>query len=246
MALGYEYRIPYFATNENLETRYEYILHLFIEASNRHSDERNANIDEALGPEETWMLYKWRVKFIERPKAQTKVYIRTWPSDFGKIRATREFEMVDGDGNVLAYATSIWVLVNYVKGRPMVIPKHFGELFGVEEDARLQFTEFDDFRYDDETELKGTFKVRKSDIDINHHVNNVNYLNWMLEVVDDSELDLDELEIYYVGQTKYGDVIDSETAVLSSDDDGLVILHEIYAHGREEVCTYGKTTWRVK
>lgn len=244
MIFQFEHTVPYFAVDENLKMKETYVFDLLLEVANRHGQFVNRGVKELIGSNMTWMMYKWRIKFVRRPSATEKISIRTWPSTFQKIKASREYELVDENGEVLVYGSSIWVLIDLEKGKPMMIPDDFRETFGLEKDAKAFFKNFDKFRYDVESSSVETFKVRRSDIDMNHHVNSVNYLEWMLETVEPSGKNLDEIEIYYVNQAKYGDIISSELAFIEESEEEDIYIHRIYVKGEEEVYTYGKSTWR--
>ncbi len=59
-----------------------------------------------------WLLHGYRVNFIERPKYGTEIEIITWPTFFKNITSTREFEVRNSDGRLLATVLSDWSRVD--------------------------------------------------------------------------------------------------------------------------------------
>jgi len=66
------------------------------------------------------------------------------------------------------------------------------------------------------------FEVRNSDLDLNNHVNNTRYAQWILDAVPLPKLlqtELHEYEINFLAETKKGDVVTLQQAVGLSEGD---------------------------
>lgn len=177
-----EFTIYYYDSDKSGRVNPASLLTYMGETSSLHSDSLDLGIKELRKNNYGWILNRWKVKFTRYPKVMDKIIIETWTSGFDKFYATREFVVYNEDKEELARATTLWVFLDIVKKRPIRIPLEFNSKYNIVNE-RL-FSDF--YQFESETlvdDLQLEFNVRKSDIDYNNHVNNINYLNWMLEVV---------------------------------------------------------------
>jgi acyl-ACP thioesterase len=71
-------------------------------------------------------------------------------------------------------------------------------------ERKVDFKHYNEFLYSDEKNIY----IRKSDIDNNNHVNNVKYLEWMLDSTDDNILNnhnIKSISIEYKKEVIYSD-----------------------------------------
>ncbi len=235
-----EFIIPYYDTNKNGIVRPESLLSYMGETSSLHSDFLGIGIKELVKHNFIWMLNRWKVIFYKYPMALDKIIIETWSSGIDRFYASREFKILDENSEVLVKATTQWIFLDTVRKRPIRVPYELIEIYGTEEEKN--FHEYFDFRNSFETVYGMDFHVRRSDIDYNNHVNNVKYLNWMLEVVPDTVYDhysLYELDIQYKKEIKLGSMVNS--SYIKVQDDKPTLLHRI--SDGAEINAVGRTIW---
>lgn len=237
-----EFIIPYYDSDKYGFVRPESLLTYMGETSSFHSDSLGVGLDELRKNNYGWMLNRWKVRFSKYPRVRDKIIIDTWTSGFDKFYATREFMIFDENRTEIGRATTLWVFLDIIKKRPIRIPKDLYETYKIVDDKLLH--NFFDFNIDFKTNKGIDFYVRKSDIDYNNHVNNVKYLNWMLEVVPD-EIDekykLYEFDIQYKRETKLGSTVIS-TLFEEENKESMNYLHKIIED--DEINTYGRTVWK--
>ena len=180
------------------------------------------------------MVLYWKIKVINRPPWDTNLVIKTWPRDFTKISSWRDFEIYTESGEKIVVATSEWVLIDtrkFVIGR---IDEKLIQDYGMVKERIF------------EEEVKGKLKeptnltkiceytASRRDIDTNHHVYNVNYLDFAYDALpEDVKTSFSDIEIYYKKQIKLGDTIslfysqeeNSSIVTIKSKDEK--ILHAI-------------------
>lgn len=83
----------------------------------------------------------------------------------------------------------------------------------------------------DNIQLFKSFDVRKSDLDINRHVNNVRYIEWIIETLPGDHEPL-ELDIEFHAECNYGDSIISELGKQKYRDG---YLHQIRRERDDEI-----------
>lgn len=137
----------------------------------------------ALGPLGlAWVLVQWSVEIEACPAWRDEILVETWPSALTERTAARDFLLRSAGGAVLVRATSHWVMLDLLRRRPVRMP-----------DAVRRITLAPRPRALDEGLLKlarpdscegaADLRVRFSDLDVNAHVNNLAYVEWIVESV---------------------------------------------------------------
>ena len=130
----------------------------------------------------TWMLSRLRVS-VQRyvPWGET-ITVRTWPSGVkGRLIAKRCFLGLDEKGAELFRASSEWLYVDMAAQKIAKLPETFADLVP----AGTPDFELPDIggKFVRLPSVDGSVEIltRHSDLDFNDHVNNVHYVEWMLE-----------------------------------------------------------------
>ena len=130
----------------------------------------------------TWMLSRLRVSVTRYVPWGETVTVRTWPSGTkGRLIAKRCFLGFDEKGAELFRASSEWLYVNLAAQKIAKLPETFADLVP----AGTPDFELPDiggkFAHLPSVEGSADILTRHSDLDFNDHVNNVHYVEWMLE-----------------------------------------------------------------
>ena len=132
----------------------------------------------------TWMLSRLRVNVSRYVPWGTSVVVRTWPSGMkGRLIAKRCFLGLDGDGAELFRASSEWLYVDLKSQKIAKLPESFADLVppGTPD---LELPDIGGkFAHLPAVDGYADILTRHSDLDFNDHVNNVHYVEWMLESV---------------------------------------------------------------
>jgi len=78
----------------------------------KHSDEVGYGINTIEETKVVWILLDWKFKVIERPVYGQTIKVRTWSRKMEKCSAYRDFQVLDEKENILAIATTKWVLLD--------------------------------------------------------------------------------------------------------------------------------------
>ncbi len=239
-----KFTIPYYDTNSEGYIKPENILSYMAETSSWHSDSLGLGFYELSKKNYAWMLLRWEAEILKYPKAKDNVVIGTWTSGFDRFYATREFVMIDESGDIVAKATTKWFFLDIKKRRPKRIPDEIQVKYSfVEEFNFPDFTDMDESTGDlVESRL---MRVRRSDIDSNNHVNNIRYIEWMQEGLEDRVLDnmkLHKLGIVYKKEILPGD--EFKTNWWRDEKRDKYFNHAISVNG--ELNAQGFTLWKGK
>jgi acyl-ACP thioesterase len=135
--------------------------------------------------------------------------VNTWPSGVRQLFALRDFELTDKDSRPLASAISAWLVIDLQKRRPIRIGPFVERLKPI--DGRHVMND----RLDKLPALKNRtdesqFVVRYADLDINQHVNNVKFVEWVIESLPAAVFStrvLSSLEINFLAEAFHEDQI---------------------------------------
>jgi acyl-ACP thioesterase len=98
----------------------------------------------------------------------------------------------------------------------------------------------------DSARYKKDFHVHRYDMDSNKHVNNLRYLQWLIETIPNEIIDncfLYSIDGRFVGEAQYGHRIESLT---ENENDTLKFIHTIKDLDTTLICSTGRTVWKRK
>ncbi|KAJ8758527.1 hypothetical protein K2173_000248 [Erythroxylum novogranatense] len=163
-----------------------------------------------------WVVSRMHAQVDHYPIWGEIVDIDTWVGASGKNGMRRDWLIrSQATGQVLARATSTWVMMNQTTRRLSKMPEEvraeispwFIEKQAIEE-APEKISKLDDkARY-----MNSNLKPKRSDLDMNHHVNNVKYVRWMLETIPDQFLEdhqLSSIVLEYRRECGSSDIVQS-------------------------------------
>ena len=191
----------------------------------------------AEGGSATWVLSRLRVRLVRRPRMRETVAIETWPSDLGGLRAYRDFLVRGADGDTLARATSEWFLIDPERRRPVRLPDQMEDFQLRDRPRALSFAR-SSLTAPQAIETERSFGVRRSDLDRVGHANNVRFVEWVLEALDE-DAGLREIDIQYRTEAVYGDTVVSRASALAEG----TRLHELVRASDGTTLAFARTLW---
>lgn len=181
---------------------------LMQEAANCHSDQAGYGINNIEKTDYSWVLYEQRCRIYARPCWNTGLRIKTWSRGAEGLICLRDFEVRTQKGDLVALASTSWLLVSASTQKMVRIPAGMMEEYGT-----VDRSVFEDplvrLRPAPEEEKTWEYTVLKRDLDINRHVNNLCYLDFALEALPSGMAleDFDEVEVMYKKAAHLGDRI---------------------------------------
>lgn len=202
------YEIHSYDTGTNGKLRPDALLSFLQDIAGHHATILNVGRNDLLERKRFWALIRIVCKLDYTPRWNEEIIIKTWPRGIEKILAIRNFIICLSDGEVIGEASSSWVVVDKDSRRPVRPDANLAEL-GTEDP-------YIDFSCPNAVKLPGTGDnayrsdiklVRYSDLDVNMHVNNARYMQWILDsypldFVQNNEVS--EIEANYNSETTPG------------------------------------------
>ena len=198
------------------------LLSALEDAGCKHSEMAGLGITNINETKRSWLILSWRVKVLSRPEFNTNLVTKTWSRKMDKLYAYRDYNVFDEEGNPVAIASSKWLLVDYDSGKIVKLSDELSQNFKTED--RKAFEEDDELGLDFNYKINNRicYRVRKSQIDLNHHLNNINFLDLAIEALKEPIDSYNEIQILYKKQI----MLDEEIYVYdcSSEEAKYVII----------------------
>ncbi|MED6196725.1 hypothetical protein PIB30_050031 [Stylosanthes scabra] len=164
-----------------------------------------------------WVVSRMQVLIDNYPIWGEVVEIDTWVAASGKNGMRRDWLIKSqATGHIFARATSTWVMMNRKTRRLSKMPEEvrdelvpwFIEKQAIKEEAPEKIVKLNKQAKHMNTDLK----PKRSDLDMNQHVNNVKYVRWMLETIPDHVLECHQLSgitLEYRRECGSSDIVES-------------------------------------
>ena len=157
-----------------------------------------------------WAVTRTKVEIHRLPHHGETVTVKTWPMTNTRVAYPRATEMYDENGALLLQMVSLWVLMDMEK-RSMILPGKSGlDFCGADLGTELKPPAGLPLA---EAQYTACRTVRFSDLDINGHLNNARYLDWVADLTDSEfqrEHDLKQMVICYLSEAREGQEIAQE------------------------------------
>jgi acyl-ACP thioesterase len=148
---------------------------------------------------QAWVLSRIRVELKELPKWKDTITVKTWIKSLENTRSIRALEVYVNERKV-AGAESFWAVFNTQSRRPeaLALPYEHFELYPQHSATEKSFSKVN---FDFDKEIVNKKIIALSDLDIVNHVNNVKYLEWCLDFVDEDYIlnqKIDSIEMNFM------------------------------------------------
>ncbi len=157
------------------------LLNFLQEAAGEHANKLKFGVHDLNMSNDTWVLSRMRVEINRWPEIGENIMVETWPKGFDRLFAIRDFRVYDSKGEVLVRASSYWLVVDRISKRPKMMTNISKELINPEISAidqkldKIPVAKNIDFIF---SKITGS-----SEIDVNGHVNNVHYSEWIFNTL---------------------------------------------------------------
>lgn len=151
------------------------ILNAFQDCSTFHSEDLGMGMEYLEKRNRMWVLRSWKMMIYRYPEMAEHIRIGTWPYQFGKLGGQRNFRLMDAKGRMAACADTEWVFMDTKKQRPTRVDEETGSAYGLEPALSME-GESGKIRLPDTLTEKEPFAIHVRHLDVNHHVNNGQYV----------------------------------------------------------------------
>lgn len=177
-----EGRVRYSEVDSENRIRLSSIVNYFQDCTTFQSEDLGLGHHTLEKQGKVWILSSWQIEVGRYPLIGEKIKVDTWSAGFEGIYGHREFRMRTEDGEMLAWAHSLWLYMDVKKGRPTRPDAESQQAYGEEHLVEREILPRK-IILPKETEARESFPVLRCQIDTNEHVNNSQYIQMALEVL---------------------------------------------------------------
>ena len=214
------------------------------EAASQHAAALGVSIQQLLSENYTWLLSRLKIKLKAYPAWNDRLTVDTWPSGVQRLFALRDFELKDQNNHTVGAALSAWLVLDTVKKRPVRVSSFVDRLKPVEGDHILP-DPLDKLPAIETHTHERIFQVRYGDLDINQHVNNASYVEWMLEGIPaevQNAMGLVEREINFLAESFLQDRVMARCGLQDSNE--LEYQHSLIREKDGQELVRARTVWQ--
>jgi acyl-ACP thioesterase len=219
------------------------------EAAGNHAAHLGFSVDTLQREGVAWVLSRIRIAPETPPAVNDRISVETWPVTIEGLQYRRDFIVRGENGRLIARAVSYWVVVTLATRKVGRVPAFIADAASANAGVALE-GDFAIGRHRPPPVEEGgevcRFRARMADIDRNHHVNNIRYLDWVLESVPAdvrTTKRLAEIDLVFKSESVEGDMVVARTAANPEASGGAGFFHALVRErdGREIV--RGATLW---
>ena len=212
-------RVRYSEIDENGKLDISSLVNYFQDCSTFQSEDMRIRLGLSEDIKYAWILCSWQIIVKRVPQLGESISIETWPNQLKGFYGIRNYRLVDEQGEVCAFANSVWVYLNMQTKKPEMIPtkmlQEFKLLPPIEWDwggRKLQLPKGG--------EQQEAFPIISDYLDTNHHVNNGKYV-WLAKHYLPDQTQISQLRVEYRNEAKLGDIFYPRVAFF---DDKTVVM----------------------
>lgn len=178
------------------------------EVAGHHSDLLSLTYEGLAAQGLFWAVIRNRVQITRLPIKGETITLETWPMPTTRTAYPRSTVAYDEQGNELFRSVSLWVLMD-LNTRAMILPGKSG----VTVDGTLRGTELASPRSLAIKPLdnRRSRMVSFTDLDVNGHMNNARYLDWIMDLLPSSfhqSHPVKDFTLCYMNEAREGQTLD--------------------------------------
>lgn len=219
MIYEFDSRIRFSETDQDRNLNLVSLVDYFQDCSTFQSEALGRGLDYMAEQQKAWMVLSWQIEILRLPVLCEKVRIQTWAYDFQGFYGLRNFAMVSEQGDYLAKANSVWVLMDITTGHPVRIMPEQVEPYGSEPKLDMEYFSRK-IKAPTDCRRGDTFPVCRHHLDTNDHVNNGQYIRMAEEYLPEG-FQVSRLRVEYRNQARLHDEI---LPMISEKENEIVVM----------------------
>jgi len=241
-----QFELRYFEMNKFGEASPTTLLTLLEETAADHCYSINHSLYDLEKQNIGWVLLSGIMTMDRNPNYKEKITIRTWLSSYSTIKGFRENIIYGEDGDIIGKAKGQWLFYDISRRRPVRIFDSIREQWSFCTEECINYDITQKITPIQSSEHAKEFKINRFDIDTNQHVNNIRYLQWLIESIPEEIIDnyyLYSIDGRFIAEAQYGDSI---VSLIEKDWNDYSFVHTIRTLNENKVCATANTIWKKR
>lgn len=180
-----EYRVHVYENGPNGKINFHSLFNFMQDIASEHASRLGFGRDALMKNNNFWVLSRVYITISNVPGWEDTVIVKTWPYGTEKMFALRNYEIRFPGGNLIANASSSWLIIDHSTKRiqrPGELLSKYNSGTGPGNSPLRNAIKL--AGSSENGKLSAKFRVRISDLDVNLHTNAVNYLKWVNDTYD--------------------------------------------------------------
>lgn len=215
------------------------LINIFIQASMQSADDLGWGVDNLAQHNLAWVLSSFKVDVVDYPLWRSKVRCVTWAKGTERLFFQRDFKLYDMQGNVLALATSRWLMIDLDRRRPKMLEFDDISILYHNKDKHAIEGSIAIPAFAGETEYELPHTVRYSDVDMNRHMTTTRYIDLMLDTYNFTNKAYCRpkgFTLAFVKEAKYDEQLVMQRATI----DGNIYRFQLLSEGQKRASFLGE------
>ena len=208
-----EYHIGSNDVDQFLELKLSSFFKMMQDIATEHAEILDIGKGQTIDKGLYWVITRVELDIIRMPRYLETVKLTTYPGDDMRFIFPRYFYLEDQDGNTIMRVSSVWMVLRKENRQPALNP--------------FEGRKFPEEHLPDELALPKkcsgnpsikieSRKVRYSDIDLNGHLNNTKYIDYIIDIHDSDFYKKNRIKHFLINYEK--ELLDNDVLDLYSDN----------------------------
>lgn len=199
-----EFFIKSYQTDKNAKMNIQSMFLLLQEAAWENASMNKMGFEELDAHNSYWVLSRILLEIDEIPSWKDDIVVRTWPNGYEGFTAIRDFEVLKNNV-IIARAKSNWLVLDKERHRPQKLDNYNLENLKTHLRDAIDI-QLEKISSSDELIELDKRMVFYSDIDVNRHVNNSEYVRWILDsFYKEAYRTVKRIEVNFLSELTEGD-----------------------------------------
>lgn len=214
LSLELDYRLRWMDFDRYGRMQPKAMLDIFQDVATIHAIEMGIGRDDMVKHGVFWAVIRTKLEVLRDPVNYQVVTVRTWPHTPTRFSFLRDFYMSDKDGRLLVKATSEWVLMDIETRKFVSVADVYNGPTDFDEERAFERKPRKALSFEEGNRPVVTITPSYTDIDVNGHVNNAVYADFVINALNPSEEgSLKTMQIDYRYEAKPGEPLAVHTLV---------------------------------
>lgn len=176
-----KYTVDTTHTDANFNLKISSLFYMFQDVATAHVEELGLGKDKVIDKGMYWVITRYSVSINKLPKYLENIVVKTYPGNDMKFIFPRYFKVENESGEVLITASSTWVILNKLTHKIVLHPFnnfHVSPVHLIDEEplpGKVAFIESNNVM---------ERRVHFTDLDLNCHLNNTKYIDYIIDMHD--------------------------------------------------------------
>ena len=172
------------------------VLEILQDVAGSHAETFGAGLFDFMKKARMWVVVRNKYVVVKQPERYTTITAETWPLASRGVKFRREFILRNESGEVLIKASSEWAVVS-TETRSIILAKDvYPQTEILRVDQALE-EKLESINEQEQLEKSCLINPTFSDIDVNGHVNNTKYAQYILDAISPDEKGIVSFQIDY-------------------------------------------------